>query len=132
GTDPGRGGRAVEPRGLSSPEAFAHLHPGDPRWLTRQARSPRSAASGGDGTGSPWRARVVAHGLGSEVGDAAGDVAPLGPPGLGPRPQASSPRRALGDLGRRRRTGADGPPTNVPAWLVGGTRLDAVDQAQSP
>ena len=53
GTNLGRGGGAVEPRGLSSPEALSDFHEWYPERLARQARSNGSAAAGRGGTGRP-------------------------------------------------------------------------------
>ena len=53
GTDSGRGGRAIEPRGLSSPEALGDVHERYPGRFTRQSRSDGSATAGRGGTGRP-------------------------------------------------------------------------------
>ena len=53
GTDAGRGGRAVEPRGLSSPEAIGDVHERDPGRFARQARSSGSASAGRGRAGRP-------------------------------------------------------------------------------
>ena len=51
GTNISRGGQAVEPRGLSSPEALSDFHECYPERFARQARSHGSAAAGRGGTG---------------------------------------------------------------------------------
>ena len=51
GRDAGRGGRAVEPRGISSPEAVGEVHEGDPVRLARQARSNGASPASHDSTG---------------------------------------------------------------------------------
>ena len=53
GTNTSRGGQAVEPRGLSSPEALSDFHECYPERFARQARSHGSAAAGRGGTGRP-------------------------------------------------------------------------------
>ena len=53
GTDSGRGGRAVEPRGLSSPEAIGDVHRRYPGRFARQSRSDGPATAGCEGTGRP-------------------------------------------------------------------------------